>query len=273
MDLNRMGKLLGRFGNNADEAAGVRRKWIGCEAAGDTYRIALDRLEADPKQPRSEFDEEALDLLAASLRSHGQLQPIRVRYDEDRDRFVVICGERRLRAARRAGLPALVAQVELDPVERVQREVQLIENLVRADLTPMEEARAFNDLMLLTDMDAKTLAARLGVSPAKVSRSLALLELPADTQATVEAGELRGEALRAVVAEQRAASGSAKSKARTKDRKAAAKRDHKLKVAGGVVEVRLAKAGDRSALLAVLELAAESLRSAIGADTAAAEAA
>jgi ParB/RepB/Spo0J family partition protein len=271
VDLNRVGKLLGRFGNNADEAAGVRRKWIGCEAAGDTYRIALDRLEADPKQPRSEFDEEALELLADSLRSHGQLQPIRVRYDEARDRFVVVCGERRLRAARRAGLPALVAQVELDPVERVQREVQLIENLVRADLTPMEEARAFNDLMLLTDMDAKTLAARLGVSPAKVSRSLALLELPADTQATVEAGELRGEALRAVVAEQRAASGTAK--ARKKTKAAAAKREHKLKVAGGVVTVRLAKPGDRAALLAVLELAAESLRSAIGADTAAAEAA
>jgi hypothetical protein len=106
-----------------------------------------------------------------------------------------------------------------------------------------------------------------------VSRSLALLELPADTQATVEAGELRGEALRAVVAEQRAASGTAKARTKPKTKAAAAKREHKLKVAGGVVTVRLAKPGDRAALLAVLELAAESLRSAIGADTAAAEAA
>jgi ParB family chromosome partitioning protein len=191
---------MGRFGSNAAEASGSRRKLEGLEACGDVYRIPLARLEADPEQPRKTFDEDELARLAASLRTDGQLQPIRVRYDEGRDRFVVVAGERRLRAAAIAGLTHLTGTV-VDDRDLARLEVQLIENLLRADLSPIEEARAFRELQVQCGYTAKALAERLSLSESKVSRSLALLELPEDKQEAVDAGDIRGAAIRELIRE------------------------------------------------------------------------
>src|SRR5262245_2485818 len=83
-------------------------KYRGAARIKDAFVIALDRIAPDPEQPRKEFDAESLAQLAGSLKSRGQLQPIRVRYEEARAMWVIVAGERRYRAALQAGLPSLV---------------------------------------------------------------------------------------------------------------------------------------------------------------------
>ena len=153
--------------------------------------IPLDKLDRDPDQPREEFDEESLARLAASMQAKGQLQPIRVRWDEGRGVFLIICGERRWKAARMAGMATMTAIVQegtLDPGELLA--VQLIENCLREDLRPVEQARAFRRLMELTvGPSAGSLRSCTYPRP-HVSKVLAMLDLPKTVQAMVDAGQL-----------------------------------------------------------------------------------
>jgi ParB family chromosome partitioning protein len=154
-------------------------------------RIAVDRIVRDPDQPREEFDEEALQRLADSLRTRGQLQPIRVRWDEGRGAYVVLVGERRWRAAQQAGLAELsciVVDGELPADERLM--IQLVENALREDLRPVEQARAYKALMEAREWSGNQLAKELHIAQSSVVRALALLELPAPVQAQVEQGAL-----------------------------------------------------------------------------------
>jgi ParB family chromosome partitioning protein len=153
--------------------------------------IRLDRIVADPNQPRVEFDPEALDRLAASLKQRGQLQPIRVRWDEALDRYVVVVGERRWRAAGLAGLTAIACVVASgNPAPEELLEDQLIENCLREDLRPIEQAKAFRTLLTRLGISQRQLAERLQVSPPTITRALALLDLPDSIQTSVEAGEI-----------------------------------------------------------------------------------
>lgn len=153
--------------------------------------IALDRIIPDPDQPREEFDEGALARLAESLRVRGQLQPIRVRWDKARDVFVMICGERRWRAARMAGLATLSCVVVDRPIDAGELlALQMIENLVREDLQPIEQARAFRTLMEANGWSTHDTARELSVTQSSVVRALALLKLPEEVQAKVEQGDL-----------------------------------------------------------------------------------
>lgn len=154
-------------------------------------RIAIDRIVPDPDQPRREFDEDDLARLAESLRTKGQLQPIRVRWDEGRGAYVVIMGERRWRAARMAGmaeLSCIVHEGDLAADDRLG--LQLVENALRSDLKPVEQAHAYRRLMDSRSWSARQLASELAISPATVSRALALLELPTSVQEQVEQGAL-----------------------------------------------------------------------------------
>src|SRR5262249_52991292 len=111
-------------------------------------RVYIDEVVPDPAQPRLTFSEDALDRLAASIRDKGQLSPIRVRWSVDHGRWLIISGERRWRAAKRAGLAEVECYFhdeELTPSEVLEQ--QLIENCLREDLQPVEEARAFASLM------------------------------------------------------------------------------------------------------------------------------
>ena len=150
--------------------------------------IEVSRIIPDPKQPRRTFDDAELEELASSLKVYGQQQPIRVRWDAAADRWVLIAGERRYRAALKAGLPTLTATVETQQVEadRVLA-FQLVENALRADLTPLEAGAAYRELMAVWNCTQQELAARLHVSQSKVSRAIAALELPAEVQQAVEA--------------------------------------------------------------------------------------
>ena len=154
-------------------------------------RVKVDRIIPDPDQPRTEFEENAIQRLAESIRTHGQLHPIRVRWNETSTKWIIISGERRWRAAKAASLPTIDCYfVEGEVTEPELREQQLVENLLRKDLKPMEEAKAYQSLMELNDWNGKQVAAALNVTTSRVSRSLALLDLPQSVQQQVEEGAL-----------------------------------------------------------------------------------
>lgn len=154
-------------------------------------RIETRLVTPDPSQPRTEFDAEAISVLAENLKSKGQLHPIHTRWSDEAGRWVIISGERRWRAACEAGLPTVDCYFHEQPLSQGQvLELQLIENLLREDLRPMEEAQAFQSLMDLNGWNGKQVAAALRIPASKVSRALALLDLPTDIQKRVDAGEI-----------------------------------------------------------------------------------
>ncbi len=153
--------------------------------------IPVDRLVPDPDQPRKQFDEDELERLAGSIRDRGQLQSIRVRYDEPGSRWVVVAGERRYRAAIQAGLATLLC-IEADAGQSADErlEDQLVENCLREELKPLERARAFRALLERKGWSYRKLADHLHVSAGGISQSLALLRLPEAIQERVDAGAL-----------------------------------------------------------------------------------
>ena len=151
-------------------------------------RLPLDRLRTNP-QIREHFDEPSIRELATSFEQVGQLFPIRARMDGNA--FIVVDGERRLRAARLLGWPEIDVIIEEKPLsnaEVIQR--QYIANCQRENLTGMERARAMQALLEHTGWKLNELATRLAISPAAASRSLALLKLPPDIQQQVADGRI-----------------------------------------------------------------------------------
>jgi ParB family chromosome partitioning protein len=163
----------------------------GVTRSKHAVEIPVDKIQPDPDQPREEFEPEGLERLADSLRTKGQLQPIRVRWDEDRECYTIIMGERRWRAAIKAGLGTLSCVVHQAPVDAGERlALQLIENAVREDLKPIEQAKAYRRLQELYGWSGNQLAKELAVPQPAVVHALALLKLPDDVQTKVEAGQL-----------------------------------------------------------------------------------
>lgn len=160
-------------------------------------RIRLDQIVPNPHQPRTSFDEDGLDELAASIGEVGILQPVVVRPLED-GTFALIAGERRWRAARRAGVAEVPAVVRTAD-DRSSLTEALIENLQRRDLTPMEEAAAFHQLLEDHGMTHDQVATAVGKSRPTVSNTLRLLQLPAPIQGLVERGQLSAGHARALL--------------------------------------------------------------------------
>jgi ParB family chromosome partitioning protein len=166
-------------------------RWQGVTKSKSAVEVPLDKIVPDPDQPREEFEPESLDRLADSLKTRGQLQPIRVRWDEAQEKYVLICGERRWRAARLAGLASMscvVSEGPLDPGELLA--LQLIENCLREDLKPIEQAKAFKAIMDRNGWSGNQAAKSLGIAQPTIVRALALLELPTAVQSQVEQGTL-----------------------------------------------------------------------------------
>lgn len=163
----------------------------GVAKARNVAEIAHDRIGPDPDQPREEFEPGALNRLAESLRAKGQLQPIRVRWDAGRSQYVIVCGERRWRAAGLAGLATMQCVVMEAPASAAELlGLQVIENMLREDLRPIEQARAYRQLMDGHGWTVAQLARELAVDHSGVSRALALLDLPASVQEQVDRGDL-----------------------------------------------------------------------------------
>lgn len=149
--------------------------------------IALDEIAPNHRQPRTEFDDEALEALAASIKAVGVLQPVVVRQREDG--YELIVGERRWRAARRAGLEKIPAVVREADDQDLLRDA-LIENLHREDLNPLEEAAAYRQLLDDLGMTHEDLAARVGRSRAAISNAIRLLGLAPTVQKRIAGGTL-----------------------------------------------------------------------------------
>ena len=197
-------RVLEGIAGNLGESMGVREhdlrprlspvplgKDAGRRPIRNVGQLDINQVIPDPDQPRTEFSEEALERLAHSIRDKGQLMPIRVRWNELLGKWIVIWGERRYRAIKRAGLPTIDCFFQDgEPTRSEVLEQQLIENLLREDLQPIEEAKAFTQLLEMNGWSQKELADALRIPQSKVTRSLALLRLPDDMQAQVATGEV-----------------------------------------------------------------------------------
>ena len=163
----------------------------------DSLSVPLSQIENCAGQPRKRFDEEALAELADSIREHGILQPLTVRRLSS-GYYQIIAGERRWRAARLAGLtevPVLVIEAD----DRKAMELALIENLQRADLTPIEEAEGYRSLIETYQMSQEQAAQRVGKSRSTVTNALRLLALCPPVRAQLEAGQLSAGHARALL--------------------------------------------------------------------------
>ncbi len=195
---------LEQISSNLSESLGVREvdlrpklspvpspKDIGRRASRSFGKVDISQVIPDPDQPRVEFSEEAIERLSQSIRDKGQLTPIRVRWSAELEKWVIISGERRWRATRHAGLPTIDCYFHDGELAKTEiLEQQLIENLLREDLSPIEEAKAFRSLIAINHWTGKQVADALRIQASRVSRALSLLDLPADIQQQVEAGEI-----------------------------------------------------------------------------------
>lgn len=158
---------------------------------GAVFSCPIERLVPQPAQPRRRASEPGLDTLAESLRQHGMIVPIVVRRTAPgEDRFEIIAGERRWRAAQRAGLKELAVVVKDVSPDRAF-ELALVENLQREELGPIEVAEAYGRLMRDHGYSHRTLGDRVGKSRAVITNALRLLRLPAEVRARVVDGTLR----------------------------------------------------------------------------------
>src|SRR5580700_7693656 len=158
------------------------------DGEGHVRQIALDQIAANPMQPRTLFDPIKLEELAISIREHGVLQPVLVRRI-GHDRYQLLAGERRFRAALTAGtsqIPALVRAC----TEKQQLEIAIVENLQREDIGAMEAARAYKRMSIEFDMTQEAIAARVGKSRAAVANTMGLLDLPEAVQDSLETGQI-----------------------------------------------------------------------------------
>jgi ParB family chromosome partitioning protein len=149
--------------------------------------LPIEAVERSPGQPRKAFDDARLDELAASIRTHGVVEPILVR--RQGQRYRIVAGERRWRAAQRAGLKEIPALIR-EATEEEAFEIALIENIQRADLNAVEEAEAYQALVAEHGLTQEQLAERVGKERSTIANALRLLKLPGDVLDAVRSGRL-----------------------------------------------------------------------------------
>lgn len=166
---------------------------------GAQVTLRLSEIEPNREQPRRNFDEEALEALAQSIKENGVLQPLVVRPIEGSERYQLVAGERRWRASRMAGLSEVPVVIK-DLDDRATLEIAMIENLQREDLDPVEEAQGYRALMDGFGLTQEEVAGKVGKSRPAVANSLRLLSLPEDLLGMVSSGELSEGHARALLA-------------------------------------------------------------------------
>ena len=160
---------------------------VSSQDAGPVTKLPIEKIAFNPYQPRKQFDGEELAALTASVKNHGILQPLVVR--QVGEGYQLIAGERRLRAAKEAGLTEVPVHLVAFDDQQVF-EAALIENIQRSDLNPIEKAQGFKEYMAKFGITQDVLAARLGLDRTSVSNLLGLLHLPEEVQAAVRNGQL-----------------------------------------------------------------------------------
>jgi ParB family chromosome partitioning protein len=183
-----------KYGASAHNALGrgldalISTDEVKTQGSSTINEIPISQIEANPNQPRRDFDQESLQELAQSIREIGIVSPITLRQISD-DRFQIIAGERRWRASQIAGLQAIPAYIRTTNDENVM-EMALVENIQREDLNAIEIALAYQHLLENTGMTQEKVAERVGKSRAAVANHLRLLKLPAQVQMALQKKEI-----------------------------------------------------------------------------------
>lgn len=160
--------------------------------------VGLDKLEPNPYQPRHAIDDDSLEELTLSIEAHGVVQPVVVRRTESPDVYQIIAGERRWRAASRAGLQTVPCIVQ-DASDERALEIALVENLQRSDLGPLETAHALRHLMQEFGLTQEQVAEQIGRSRSSVANTLRLLDLPEVIREALAAGRITAGHARALL--------------------------------------------------------------------------
>lgn len=176
--------MASRFGLGRGLEALIPR---GSEESG-VLELPIDRISRNPHQPRNHFDGEEMAELAASITAHGILQPVVVRATANGD-YELVAGERRLRAARQAGLSTIPAVVRDTPSDELL-ELALVENLQRTDLNAIEEGQAYRELIGRFGLTHEQVAQRVGKSRVAISNALRLLDLAPETRVAIVDGRI-----------------------------------------------------------------------------------
>lgn len=190
---SRLGRgLAALIGDVGDENAAVDR-------ARGQKRVPIEFIKASPKNPRKQFDSEELDNLSASIREKGILQPILVRpISGAKDQYEIVAGERRWRAAQRAGVHDVpITLLEISDKEAL--EIAIVENVQRADLNPLEEAAGYENLIGQFSYSQNDLAKVVGKSRSHIANTLRLLKLPASVKKYLSEGKLTAGHARALL--------------------------------------------------------------------------
>ena len=163
----------------------------------DILKIDIDKIEANSNQPRKKFDDDKLKSLAESIKENGILQPILVR-EIEKDRYQIVAGERRFRAAKMAGLEKISVFIKEIEDEKIT-EIALIENLQREDLNPIEEAKGYISLIDRYGLTQDDVSKKVGKSRSYVTNSIRLLNLPDEVKKEVEEKNLTSGQARALL--------------------------------------------------------------------------
>lgn len=189
-----LGKGLAALVSESAEESGLNNL---NEVGVDVQQISVAKIHGNPNQPRTKFDQDDLDELSASIQEVGIIQPIVVR--RDGEGYEIIAGERRYQAACAIGLKDVPVVIREDTDDVTSLQLALIENIQRADLNVMEEARAYRDLIERTGMTQEELSKSVSKSRSAVANAMRLLDLPGEVQDLVYAGQLSAGHARAIL--------------------------------------------------------------------------
>ncbi|MBY5960061.1 ParB/RepB/Spo0J family partition protein [Membranicola marinus] len=187
-----LGKGLQALLSNMDEereiSLPIKAEGEGVDSDQLLFQIPLEKIEANPDQPRNQFDDEALEELSQSIRTHGIIQPITIR-KLHKDKYQIISGERRFRAAELAGLEAIPAYVRIaNDIELL--EMALVENIQREDLNPLEISISYQRLIDECNITHEELSNRIGKNRSTITNYIRLLKLPPEVQKGVKEKKL-----------------------------------------------------------------------------------
>lgn len=182
-----LGRGMAALLSNAPRPASAAAPVVATIPGRTLLMLPVEAIERNPKQPRKRFEESKLEELAASIRAHGVVEPILVK--KEAGKYRILAGERRWRAAQRAGLKEVPAVLR-EASDREAFELALVENLQRADLNAIEEAEAYEVLLEDHGLTQEKVAERVGKERSTIANALRLLRLPEDVRDLVRGGEL-----------------------------------------------------------------------------------
>jgi ParB family chromosome partitioning protein len=190
---------IGGLGKGLDALIPVRSDFLTDNSGEGMLSVPVENIFPNPQQPRQINDPEDLRSLADSILEHGILQPLVATHEPESDKYILVAGERRLRAARLAGLKAV--PVILRQVNDQQRlELALVENIQRSDLSPLETAEAYNQLSETFGLSHEEISQRVGKSRTAVTNTIRLLKLPPTAQESLTSGKISEGHARALLA-------------------------------------------------------------------------